>query len=93
MNINEFIEKWSDGTEHSKNEMGKDLQFLQSSTMSEKLIDEIIIYIEGCEETIDREWGLCRSINQLIEDNLMPEFYNQVIALKQTYANQSQQSK
>jgi len=46
------------------------------------LIDEIINYIEEMEETRDKEWGYCRSVEELIKDNCMPELYAKMLALK-----------
>lgn len=46
------------------------------------LLDEIINYIEEMEETVDAEWGSCRSVEELIKDNCMPELYAKMLALK-----------
>ena len=46
------------------------------------LLDEIIKYIEGTEETIDGEWGSGRTVEKLIEHNCMPELYKNMLALK-----------
>ena len=51
-------------------------------TLSTVLIDEIIKYIEETEMRIEYEWGSCRNLEQLIKNNIMPELYNKLLALK-----------
>ena len=46
------------------------------------LLDEILTAIADYEETIDGEWGSCKSAEQLIKDGCMPELYNKLLALK-----------
>lgn len=60
------------------NELGNNANLLLPAV----LLDEILIAIADYEETIDGEWGSCRSAEQLIEDGCMPELYNKLLALK-----------
>ena len=46
------------------------------------VLDEMIEYIEEMEQTIDVEWGSCRDLKGLIEDECMPELYDKLIALR-----------
>jgi hypothetical protein len=47
-----------------------------------KTLDEIIEYIEDTEVCIDGEWGSCRGVDELIEDQGMPDLYNRLIEIK-----------
>ena len=58
-------------------------------TLTDAVLDEMIEYIEGMEETIDGEWGSCRNLKQLIEDGYMPKLYKTLLALKNTPNNTS----
>lgn len=51
-------------------------------TLLPTVLDEIIEYIEEAVETVDGEWGSCRSIEQLKKDDCMPKLYNNLIALR-----------
>jgi hypothetical protein len=67
------------GNKTSKtNELGNNANLLLPAV----LLDEILIAIADYEETIDGEWGSCRSAEQLIEDGCMPELYNKLLAIK-----------
>ncbi len=46
--------------------------------MSLELLNKVKKYIEGREETIDGEWGNCRSIEELIADGAMPKVWYEV---------------
>ena len=46
--------------------------------MSLELLNKVKMYIEGREETIDGEWGDCRSVEELIADGAMPELWHEV---------------
>lgn len=48
--------------------------------MSLELLNKVKMYIEGREETIDGEWGDCRSVEELIADGAMPELWHEVCA-------------
>ena len=52
--------------------------------MNKELLDEIITYIEDCEVQIDGEWGSGGTLSELIRDNVMPELYTKLLALKET---------
>ena len=50
--------------------MKTDLEFLTA----------IKSYVEDAEETMDGEWGACRSISQLIKDGAMPQpLYSEIV--------------
>jgi hypothetical protein len=51
--------------------MGKNTRLIQ-------LLIDIKKYIEESEEMIEGEWGRCRSVKMLIEDNDMPPVYDEV---------------
>jgi hypothetical protein len=36
-------------------------------------------YIEEVEETIDGEWGMCRTFERMISEGAMPELYAEVL--------------
>lgn len=55
--------------------------------MTDTVLDEMIEYIEGMEQTIDGEWGSCRNLKQLIKDGCMPKLYKTLLALKNTPNN------
>ena len=42
-------------------------------------LEQIKLYIENAEETIDGEWGSARSLAQLIREEEMPELYHEVL--------------
>lgn len=50
--------------------------------MNDELINRIIEYIEGMEETFENEHGFCRELNELIERNEMPGIYYELVGLK-----------
>jgi hypothetical protein len=60
------------------NELGNNANLLLPAV----LLDEILTAIADYEETIDGEWGSCRSAEQLIKDGCMPELYNKLLAIK-----------
>lgn len=49
--------------------------------MNIELLYRIKKYIEGREQTIDGEWGDCRSVEELIADGAMPELWHEVCAV------------
>ena len=51
-------------------------------TLLPTVLDEMIEYIEEVVETVDGEWGSCRSIEQLKKDDCMPELYHKLMALR-----------
>lgn len=53
--------------------------------MNIELLDEIIDYIEYCEVMVDGEWGNCRKLSELIEQNVMPDIYAKLLALKENF--------
>lgn len=53
--------------------------------MNIELLEEIIEYIEYCELAIEGEWGDSRGLNELIEQNAMPDIYNKLLELKETF--------
>jgi len=44
------------------------------------ILEEMKTYIESAEVTIDGEWGSCRSLEDLIAEDLMPDLYKKIIA-------------
>ena len=60
------------------NELGNNANLLLPAV----LLDEILTAIADYEETIDGEWGSCKSAEQLIKNGCMPELYNKLLALK-----------
>ena len=50
--------------------------------ISEKLLSEMIEYIEITEETIEDEWGTGKRLEKIIADNQMPDLYNELISLR-----------
>ena len=41
---------------------------------------EVKSYVENAEETMDGEWGHCRSISRLIKDGAMPQpLYSEIV--------------
>lgn len=48
--------------------------------MNLELLNKVKKYIEGREETIDGEWGDCRSVEELIADGAMPKLWHEVCA-------------
>jgi len=49
---------------------------------AKKLQSDFIAYIESAEVQFDGESGCCRKLHELIEDDEMPEIYNQLKAEK-----------
>lgn len=47
------------------------------------LLEKIKKEIERYEETIDGEWGLCRSAKELIHAGEMPEIWNEIVEVLQ----------
>lgn len=47
--------------------------------IEEKTLKMIMIYIEYCEVKIDGEWGSCRTLSELIRDDMMPDTYWEVV--------------
>jgi hypothetical protein len=45
-----------------------------------KLLEDVKRYIERMEVQIDGEWGSCREVEELQEQDLMPELYARVNA-------------
>ena len=48
---------------------------MEEHTINNKLLLEIIEYIEQKEVMVDGEWGSCRRLNELIKDNEMPPLW------------------
>lgn len=46
------------------------------------VLDEMIEYIEETDQQIEWEWGSCRSLQEVKDDNDMPDIYYKLIALK-----------
>lgn len=46
------------------------------------VLDEMIEYIEETDQQIEWEWGSCRSLQKVKDDNDMPDIYYKLIALK-----------
>lgn len=53
-------------------------KFVAENERLRKVLLDCKEYIESAEETIDGEWGRCRNIIELIEQNAMPKLYNDV---------------
>ena len=52
--------------------------------MEKEILNEIKEYIEEKEVIIDGEWGMCRNLNGLLEDKVMPPLYFQILELLST---------
>ena len=50
-----------------------------SNSDDKQLFEEIRDYIEVCEVRIEGEWGYCRNLEEMIEDNSMPTLYAKVL--------------
>ena len=46
------------------------------------VLDEMIEYIEETDQQIEREWGSCRSLQEVKEAKEMPDIYYKLMALK-----------
>jgi hypothetical protein len=44
----------------------------------QKLLEEMLTYIEQTEVTIDGEWGSSREWEGLVRDGLVPELYKEI---------------
>jgi hypothetical protein len=44
-------------------------------TISLELLQKMVEYVEDKEVIIDGEWGSCRDLEELIQDEEMPELY------------------
>ena len=51
-------------------------------TLLPTVLDEMIEYIEETDQQIEWEWGSCRSLQEVKDDNDMPDIYYKLIALK-----------
>jgi hypothetical protein len=49
--------------------------------VEKELIHEIIAYIEGTEQMMESEWGMCRGLKALIEEKEMPEIYYKLLEI------------
>ncbi len=47
-----------------------------------KLMEEMINYIEEKEVLIDSEWGLCENLEELIDSDRMPELWKKLKIIK-----------
>lgn len=52
------------------------------SKFNNGVLDEMIEYIEETDQQIEWEWGSCRSLQEVKDDNDMPNIYYKLIALK-----------
>lgn len=50
-----------------------------------KIVDEMIDYIEKCEQKIDSEWGESMDIESLKRDEDMPDIYYKLIDIKKGF--------
>ena len=55
--------------------------------ISKETLEGIIDYIERVEVQIDGEWGRCQTLEELIESNDMPEFYDELKILSENERN------
>lgn len=53
----------------------------QKIEVTKDFLLEIIKYINDLETTIDDEFGMCRSIEEIISEEEMPEIYTKLKAL------------
>jgi len=50
--------------------------------VSKELVEEMIDYIEKSELAIEYEWGSCRTLKELICNNSMPKFYDDLLSIR-----------
>lgn len=54
--------------------------------ISKETLEGIIDYIERVEVQIDGEWGRCQTLEELIESNDMPDFYDELKIISENTA-------
>jgi hypothetical protein len=52
-----------------------DMKDNKTVTISLELLQKMVEYVEDKEMIIDWEWGSCRDLEELIQDEEMPELY------------------
>ena len=56
-------------------------------TLPYTVLDEIIKYIEETDQQMECEWGSWKSLQEVIDDNDMPDIYYKLIDLKNKTKN------